>query len=84
MAPLIQDNDFVCVRRQDDVLDGQIAVVSADDSATLKLVYHQPQGLQLVSLNPAYPPMLFDRSNSDALRMIGLAVSYKRSLLSSE
>lgn len=40
MAPLIQDNDFVHVRRQDDVLDGQIAVVIGDDSVTLKLVYH--------------------------------------------
>lgn len=81
MAPLIQDNDFVYVRRQDDVLDGQIAVVLTDDSATLKLVYHQPGGLQLVSLNPAYPPMLYSQDNSHALRIIGLAVSYKRSLL---
>ena len=81
MAPLIQDNDFVYVRRQNDVLDGQIAVVLTDDSATLKLVYHQPGGLQLVSLNPAYPPMLYSRDNSHELRIIGLAVSYKRSLI---
>lgn len=81
MAPLIQDGDFVFVRQQPDVRDGEIAVVLSDDSATLKVVYHQPRGLQLVSINPAYPPMIFDRSTSNELRILGLAISFKRSLL---
>lgn len=81
MAPLILDGDFVYVKRQEDVRDGQIAVVLTDDSATLKTVYHQAGGLQLISINQDYPPMFFDKSNSHNLRILGLAVSYKRALI---
>ena len=81
MAPLIQHDDFVYVKRQPDVLDGQIAVVLTDDSATLKVVYHQCDGLQLVSLNPAFPPMTYHEGNSHQLQILGLAIAYKRNLI---
>lgn len=81
MAPLILDGDFVYIKKQEDVRDGQIAAVLTDDSATLKAVYHVANGLQLLSLNPAYPAMFYDESNSHELRVLGLAVSYKRALI---
>ena len=80
MSPRLLDGDTVFFRDQDDVDDGQIAAVIIDDSATLKHVYHLPNGIQLVSDNPKYPPMIFDAKNSNYARIIGLAVGYQRRL----
>ena len=80
MEPRVMDGDIVYVRQQPDVDDGQIAVVGVDDSVTLKVVYHLPNGLQLVSLNPKYKPMIYTQANTDYLAVIGLAVAYKRRL----
>lgn len=80
MEPRVLDGDIVYVRQQPDVDDGQIAVVGVDDSVTLKVVYHLPNGLQLVSLNPKYKPMIYTQANTDYLAIIGLAVAYKRRL----
>ena len=80
MEPRVMNGDIVYVRQQPDVDDGQIAVVGVDDSVTLKVVYHLPNGLQLVSLNPKYKPMIYTQSNTDYLAVIGLAVAYKRRL----
>lgn len=80
MSPRLLDGDIVFFREQDDVDDGQTAAVIIDDSATLKHVYHLPHGIQLVSDNPKYPPMIFDARNSSYARIIGLAVGYQRRL----
>ena len=78
MEPLYKDGDVVYIRRQDDVLDGQVAAVAVDGLATLKRVYHLPIGVQLMPINPAFAPMLFTRENSDSVRILGLAVGYFR------
>ncbi len=78
MEPLYKSGDIVFIREQPDVMDGQVAAVVIDDSATLKRVYHLPVGVQLLPLNPAYEPMLFTAENSDAARILGLAVGYFR------
>ena len=72
----ILDGDIVFIRRQDDVDDGQIAAVIVDGSATLKRVYHIPDGLTLLSENPKYPPMVFTWPDHDSIRILGLAVSF--------
>jgi len=46
----------------------------------LKRVHHVEGGVQLVSDNPDYPPMLFTRENSDSIRILGLAVAIRREL----
>jgi len=72
----IFDGDIVFLRRQDDVDDGQIAAVIIDDRATLKRVYHIPGGVQLLSENPKYPPMIFTYPDHDSIRILGRAVSF--------
>jgi repressor LexA len=81
MEPLLYDGDVVFVRQQPDVLDGQIAVVLVDDSATLKLLYHIKGGIQLVSKNSAYAPMIYTGSNATGVQILGLAVQYTRGLI---
>lgn len=82
MQPCLYEGDTVFVRRQDDVTNGQIAAVLIDDSATLKHVYHLAgnAGIQLVSDNPAYAPMLFAGADASQVRVLGLAVAYQRKL----
>ena len=81
MSPLIEDGDFVYVRRSSDVRNGQIAVVLDGDSATLKYFYVTPGGITLASHNPAYPPMVYAGEQAKELQIEGLAVAFKRSLI---
>lgn len=60
MEPRICPNDVVIVRCQPDVENGEIAVVLVNsENATCKKIVKQPNGISLVSLNPAYPPMFY-------------------------
>lgn len=78
MIPRYLDGDIVLIRLQDDVDDGQIAAVCIDDTVTLKHVYHLPDGVQLISENPKYRPMIFDSGNSNTIRILGLAIGFIR------
>ena len=79
MHPTIQKGDLVFIRQQADVNDGQIAAVLIDDTATLKRVYHIPNGLQLVSDNTTkYSPMMVTMPEHDTVAILGLAVAFKR------
>lgn len=71
----IHDGDVVFIRSQPIVDDGQIAAVRIDDDATLKRFYKNPDGYTLVSMNPQYPPMIFNSDNCDSIQIIGLAVA---------
>lgn len=71
----IHDGDVVFIRSQPIVDDGQIAAVRIDDDATLKRFYKNPDGCTLVSMNPQYPPMIFNSNNCDSIQIIGLAVA---------
>lgn len=81
MSPLIEDGDFVYVKRQSEVRNGQIAVVLDGDSATLKYVYVHGDSVQLISHNPAYPPMVYSGTDAEELTIMGLAVAFKRALI---
>ncbi len=72
----ILDGDIVYIRRQSDVPDGSIAAVCVNNSATLKRVYHIPNGLRLVSENVKYPPMTFKYPESESIQILGLAVGF--------
>ena len=81
MEPTVRYGDIVFIRQQEDVDDGRIAAVLVDDSATLKRVYHIPNGLQLLSDNAAkYPPRAVTFEDYDCIRILGLAVAFKRDL----
>ncbi len=60
MEPRMCRGDVVIVRCQPDVESGEIAVVLVgNEDATCKKIIKQPNGISLVSLNPAYPPMFY-------------------------
>lgn len=80
MSPRIMNGDVVIVRRQDDADTGDIviAIVNGDDGCCKKLKKH-PDGITLISLNPAYSPMVFTKTEIDdvPVRIIGKVVELR-------
>ena len=77
----IFDGDIVFIKRQADVRDGQIAAVAVEDEATLKRVYHEKDGVTLVSENPDFKPMAFRDGDGVNVRILGLAVALHHRIL---
>ena len=78
MSPTYLDGDVVYIRMVESVPEGTVAVVLLDNDACLKHVYYIPNGVQLVSDNPAYPPMICTWPEYDNIRVLGKVVGYTR------
>lgn len=78
MVPNYLDGDVVYIRCRPDVDDGQVAVVFLDDEAAIKHVYHEPNGLLLLSDNPQYPPIRATVEDYPGLRIFGVPVGFTR------
>ena len=76
----INDGDIVFIRQQDDVDDGEIAAVILDDAITLKRIFHIKNGLQLLSMNDKYAPMIYTFEECNCIRILGKAVGFQSSL----
>jgi repressor LexA len=80
MEPKISEGDTVIVRIQPDVEDGEIAVVLVNgDEATCKKIKKIPDGIMLLSLNPAYQPIFYTNKEVETLpvRIIGKVVELR-------
>lgn len=78
----IRDGDIVFIRQQETVDNGQIAaVLTADDTATLKHVMRTPDGLMLGADNPAHAPIVLNGADASSARVMGLAVAYLHKLV---
>ena len=71
----IRDGDIVYIRQQEDVNDGEIAAVLIDDDATLKKVYHKPNGVVLMPANPDFDPLIYTAEDCVNIRIMGKAVA---------
>lgn len=68
MEPRMLDGDVVIVRKQEDVDNGDIAVVLVNgDSATVKKIKKGPDGLMLIPNNPAFEPMFYSNEDIQSL-----------------
>ena len=64
MEPKFSAGDVVIVRLQESADNGDIAIVLVNgDEATCKKIKRMPEGIMLISTNPAYEPMFY--SNHD-------------------
>ena len=81
MAPTICDGDIVCIRRQPEVEQGEIAAVRVGDEATLKHFHRQGDTVMLLADNTAVcPPMIFTGPQLNELQIEGRAVGFCRGL----
>ncbi len=60
MEPRFTEGDVVIVRIQETIENGEIAIVFVNgDEATCKKIKKTPDGIMLISTNPAYEPMFY-------------------------
>ena len=83
MSPRIMEGDTVIVRRQSDAESGDIviALVNGDDGVCKRL-RKMKSGIMLISLNPAYEPIVFDHKDIDSIpvSIIGKVVELRGKL----
>lgn len=71
----ILDGDVVFVKSGEFVENGQIAVVSVEDSYSLKRIYRGVDYLELRSENPKFPPIIIQGGQVNA-EIVGKAVHF--------
>ena len=77
----ICDGDIVCIRRQPEVEQGEIAAVRIGDEATLKHFHRQGSTVMLLADNAAVcPPMIYAGSQLEEIQIEGRAVGFCRGL----
>lgn len=82
MTPDLKEKDVVIVRKQEDAESGDIviALVNGNDACCKRLMKYAG-GVQLLSNNPAYAPMMFTydgTTDEDPVRIIGKVVEARR------
>lgn len=84
MEPKILEGDVVIVRQQDDVDNGDIAIVLVNgDEATVKRIKKQAEGITLIATNiSVYEPHFYSNQEIRVLpvRVIGKVVELRRKL----
>lgn len=73
MYPKIEDGDIIQVHKQDVVDSGQIAAILIDgEEGYVKKIIIEPDYLELISINPEYPPKKFIREEMNRISIVGL------------
>lgn len=81
MSPLIDNGSKILIRMQDSVDSGQIAVVLIDgEEAVVKKVQYGKDWIELISINPYYPPRRFEGSEVLRVRVVGLVKQIMKQL----
>ena len=80
MAPKICDGDIVCIRKQEEVENGEIAAVRIGEEATLKRFYRQGDTVLLQAENPTFAPLVYANHQLDEIEIEGKAVGFCRGL----
>lgn len=72
----IEDGDFIFVRKQESVQNGEIAVVLIDNEATIKRIHKTGNTLLLNAANPNYEPLIFNENSTENIQILGKVVAY--------
>jgi repressor LexA len=81
MLPDIKEGDIAIVRQQEEVENGEIAVVLVNgDEATVKRIKMTDSGIMLIPNNPAYEPLFYskDEIENKPVQIIGRVVELRR------
>lgn len=81
MSPLIDDGSKILIKKQTSVDSGQIAAVLVDDEeAVVKKVLYNDNTVELHSVNPYYPPLVFKNNDVTRVQILGLVKEVSKSL----
>lgn len=79
MEPELHDKDLVLVREQETLDSECFAVVRIDgEDGVVKRVRVEPERITLTSVNPYYPPRVFEREQMNDVAIVGKVVQSKR------
>lgn len=82
MSPLIDDGSEILVRKQESVDSGQIGVVLVDgEDAVVKKITYGDDWIELISVNPYYPPRRFEKRDVLRVRVLGLVKKVTKNLI---
>lgn len=80
MEPRMSEGDVVIVRLQDNVESGDTAIVMVNGGdSTCKKIKKTPEGVTLISTNPAFEPMFYSNAQIESLpvRILGKVVELR-------
>lgn len=79
----IYDGDFVFIRSQSQVDNGEIAAVIINDETTLKRVFYYPEKNTLIlkAENPKYKDYIFGGEELNNIHILGKAVAFQSDVL---
>lgn len=81
MSPLIDDGSQILIRLQDSVDSGQVAVALIDgEEAVVKKVNYGDDWIELISVNPYYPPRRFEKAEAQRVRIVGVVKKVSKDL----
>jgi len=81
MSPKIEDGDLVLVKQQSSVDSGSYAVVIIDgEDGVVKKVNYGPDWIELISINPYYPPRRFEGPDVLKITVVGKVLEVRRKL----
>lgn len=69
------NGDYVFIREQPEVENGEIAAVWMDGNVTLKRFYRHEDYIELRAENPTYKPIIIHEADFDSIHVIGKAVA---------
>lgn len=71
----IFNGDYVFIKEQPEVENGEIAAVEMDGTVTLKRFYRYDDYIELRAENPTYKPIIIHQTDFDSIRVLGKAVA---------
>ncbi len=71
----IFNGDYVFIKEQPEVENGEIAAVWMDGTVTLKRFYRYDEYIELRAENPTFKPIIIHQEDFDSIRIIGRAVA---------
>ena len=81
MSPLIDDGSQILIRLQESVDSGQVAVALIDgEEAVVKKVNYGDNWIELISVNPYYPPRRFEKAEVQRVRIVGVVKKVSKDL----
>lgn len=69
MQPILYENDIIVVHKQNDVENGQVAIIILGEEATVKKVVKYDDYIELIAFNSYYPPKKIYKN--DDFKIIG-------------
>lgn len=75
MEPTIHDGDYVFVRRQSDLHNGEVGVFMLHDESVCKRFYSTKDGVRLESDNAKYEPIVI-KKNQEGFALVGKVIGW--------